>query len=571
MFCTKCGKELPDKAVFCIGCGARISANEPSPEQNIPQPNTVRQLIPEQYQQPVIPTENPIQNPPNAYGVPQGVQNPAMPAKQPFDINRLLKNKLVWIGLGAVIVLIIAVIIISNIASSAGSAGFKGTAAGIPYAFFETSEGVFIYKGEKKIAQIDAYTDYTATSADNTVCAFIDTEKTLYLLSGGKSSTVDTDVKFVIVSDDGSSLAYYNSDNEIWYFRSGSKKKIAESEGNLYVNSIEISPDGGTVIYTIKENDVKTAYIFNGSKSEKLGTNLTPVSVSNGGSIIYALNDNNRILGYIKNKKGDGFVSIKSFDSSCILSEDKKSLKFEYGGSSYYFDTSLEEPIKICSGSVSVVLPAKTTGAVSSFKNFLGVINKWGDMSIYRFELKDGEFEKTKIISDSYQYQVSPDGNSIIYLKNGKLYKVDTKTGEKDDVFAEITDENIMGFIAVPDFSGFYLVDDDSNLYYVGKNGGITKRPFAENVSGAAVDDSGVIAYITDYSGGSGTLYYSSRGEKGRKVSGVGECSSVYADTSGEKYSAADLAGSTVYAYDSDGVLYVSTNGKDFKKTRIER
>lgn len=554
MFCPKCGKGLPDNAMFCDNCGTRL-VPDVSSEENVQQASW-------ENQQPVQP-EAPRQEAP-VYGAPQAAAS-AAGEKKSIDIQALLNNKLVWICLGAVIVVIIAIIIIANAASSSGGSSLKGTPIKTPYTFLYTSDGTYVYKADKEITKFDSYTYSSAVSDDQSAYACIDGDNVLYLISGDKSVTVDSDVTSVYMSDDGSTLVYRNDDKELWYYRNGSKKKIAEIDSD-YSPTVRISPNGDTVVYAVDESSKTVTYIYSGNKAEELATKLTPISVSNGGSVIYAENTNGK-LGYIKNKKGDDFETVRSLDGSYTLSEDKKSLIFYSSSSTYYFDTSLEDAIKITSGWISLVLPYKTTETVPGFKNFLGM----NDGKIYRFELKRGDFEKTKIVSGDYNYQVSPDGSSIIYLKNGKLHKVDTKTGENDDVFATINDEDIAGFIAIPDFSGFYLVNEDDdfysdvrNLYYVGKNGGEAKKPFAEDVYRAALNDSGVIVYLTDYSGGSGTLYYSSRGDKGKKVSGIGECTSYL-------YTESSYSGSTIYVYDEDDTLYISTNGKDFKKTNVER
>lgn len=47
-FCTKCGRQLADDAVFCDGCGQRLQA-APPPRQAAPQ--TVETVPPRDYKQ----------------------------------------------------------------------------------------------------------------------------------------------------------------------------------------------------------------------------------------------------------------------------------------------------------------------------------------------------------------------------------------------------------------------------------------------------------------------------------------------------------------------------------------
>ena len=40
MFCSKCGKQLPNDAKFCFNCGAPINIPEPEEKTEIPEPIT---------------------------------------------------------------------------------------------------------------------------------------------------------------------------------------------------------------------------------------------------------------------------------------------------------------------------------------------------------------------------------------------------------------------------------------------------------------------------------------------------------------------------------------------------
>lgn len=636
MFCPKCHKEMPDNAVFCDGCGTKIvldnSAenesqtaqqgfqaqnfqqlpqqppfNQQAPQQSfnqqIPQQSfgqqapqqtfgqqasqqsfgqqapqqTFGQQAPQQSFGQQIPQQTFGQQPQFGQGAPayngaQGVL-PARAAKKPFDINALLKNKFVWIGLGAVILIVVLIIILANISSSS-SGSFGGITAEKPFAVFETSDGTYIYKADKELASVESKLNYGFSTPDNSVYFYLTSDGEFHVIDGDKDTEIDSDVKNLFaISPDGSTIVYANGSEEVMIYRNGDKKVITEidSSENEYVGAVRLSPNGDTAVYSIVSRDSDTweertvAYIYSGDKAEKLSDKTLPLSVSNGGDIIYATR--NGKFGYFKDKNGDEFTSVKSSAENQIFSSDRKSLIFYSGSSTYYFSSSMEDPVKICSGSISLVLPKGSTGEVSTFKDFLAI----NSGNIYRFVLKGDEFEKTKIVSSSYDYKLSSDGNYIFYLKNGKLRRVDTKTGDDDNEFAEIDGESIEGFIPIQDYSGFYLYDNYNSLYYVGKNGDTVKKPFAEEVYGGVVDDSGVMTYLVDYSGGTGTLYYSSKGDKGKKVEGIGECTSyLYADST-SRQGDSDLTGSTIYVFDEDGVLYISKDGKTFEKTKVEK
>lgn len=588
MFCPNCHKEIPDNAVFCNGCGTRIAisdtneVNQQPTQQYIQQSSQITQQIPQQFSQQTADQFNaqpqqqfneqqqfngamsqgvPMYNPQNA--VPMG--NYPAAAKKSFDFGAILKNKIVWICLAAVIIAVVAVIVIVNIASSSKNAGLRGTQIKEPLTVMTVSDGSYLYRSDKQIKKIDSAIDQNIRAGSGNANAILDSDKVLYVVSGDKITEVDQDVrKIYSISYNGDALVYLNTDYELLYYRNGSKKKIADIDAGNQAENIKTSPNGDTVVYTVYENNDIVTYVYDGSICKELSAKAMPLSVSNGGSIIYALNDNGR-LGYFKNKNGDDFVSVKSTDNSYIFSEDNKSLLFESNGNTYYFDTSLEEAVKVCSGWIYIVTPKQTTGRINSFNNFLGE----KDGSVYRFERNGDEFEGIKLISNPNKYQVSPDGSSIVYIKNDMLYMVDTETGENNTAFAKISSEDVRNFYAIPDFSGFYLIDRYNNLYYVDKKGGIVNKPFAENVAGAALDDSGVITYLSDYTNELGTLYYSSRGDKGKRVEGVGECSHIITD-SYQVGIVSEYVGFTIYVLNEDYEVYISTNGKDFKKTNIE-
>lgn len=77
MFCTKCGKQIPDISKFCPECGAVIEQKPAAPVQ---QPTPVQQPVVQQpvVQQPTAPTQQPAPNYQQPYQYPQ----PPMPPKK---------------------------------------------------------------------------------------------------------------------------------------------------------------------------------------------------------------------------------------------------------------------------------------------------------------------------------------------------------------------------------------------------------------------------------------------------------------------------------------------------------
>ena len=86
MFCPKCGKELPDGALFCAGCGAKLEAAPQAAEQPQYQPpQQPQQPQQPQYQQPQQPQYQPAQPQQQYFAPPQ--------PKKPAEMPKFLKEK----------------------------------------------------------------------------------------------------------------------------------------------------------------------------------------------------------------------------------------------------------------------------------------------------------------------------------------------------------------------------------------------------------------------------------------------------------------------------------------------
>ena len=122
MFCPKCGKELPDNAKFCGGCGADVNAPVSAPEP-------VKQSVPSQQSAPMNQTSAPQSATPPAASQPAQQQKPSVDVKG--EISKLqgkldnsnssfLKGRSLWdvVGFCAVILMIICFFLPALTASS---------------------------------------------------------------------------------------------------------------------------------------------------------------------------------------------------------------------------------------------------------------------------------------------------------------------------------------------------------------------------------------------------------------------------------------------------------------------
>ncbi len=112
MFCSNCGKEIPDGSAFCINCGAKVDAELPAqpPVQQPPVQAPVNQQP--YYQQPAGQ---------QTYGQPYGQQPPyGQPPKNKFKLKPWM-----YIAGGAVVLLAIILVLVFTVFSG-GMGPFKG-------------------------------------------------------------------------------------------------------------------------------------------------------------------------------------------------------------------------------------------------------------------------------------------------------------------------------------------------------------------------------------------------------------------------------------------------------------
>ncbi|MBD5129537.1 MAG: zinc-ribbon domain-containing protein [Ruminococcaceae bacterium] len=491
MFCPYCGKELDDGSKFCIYCGKRVDeeraeetaveATESVPEaaaetvekavetmDSIPEavaetsetaveatdsiPEAVTETveaavettdsIPEAVTETVEAAAETTESIPEAVAetVETAVETVADTAPEEVavendgavDVSALVKNKKVLIIAAALLGLVLLVIIavISSVSASSGGTGIKGN-----YLVQEDGgEGIIIYNGNKvKRTDISKDAIIKLTSLDNSKAVLDDNGKALYYLNGDKISkiTEDYDLRMVL-SDDGSTVVYLY-DGALYTYRDGNNNKIANIENELV--AFVTSPNGDTVAYAEKDGDKVSSYACKGGKVIDLDTKMIPLSVSNGGGVIYGQDKNNR-LGYIKKLKPDSFESIKSMNSmfAPIFSSDKKQVLFTSDIGTYYFDTSLKEEIKVTGNAISLIYPAGGVWAYDDFKSFIA----YSDGKVIHFTRKGKDFDKETLASsiDFSDYRLSSDGKTLVYRTGNDLYKVSVANPEKKEQIA---------------------------------------------------------------------------------------------------------------------------------------
>lgn len=511
MFCPSCGKQIPDGAKICDYCGNLIPDYSPEQAPNV-----------------------------------QVVSAPA--AAKKFSFVALLKNKFFIGGVALAIVAALVIILINVVGPASG--GYSANINDLYTVYTEDNDTAVIYNGNVLKTRIDGSINNTYANNDYSTVYLKNDSDEIYKLSGGNLTKVLEEVNIKGISDFGDTLYYIEDDTICSY--NGKKTEIADIEENTDISSFVISPNGDSCawIEIDKENDRK-GYAYNGSKVTELGKLSTIISITDGGDLIYCTNSTGKLC-YIQNLDSDNMESVRSCSDVIMLSADNRQILFYDSGKTYVYFPSLEEEIKVSTGSVRPLVPYNSYFSSNNFDNFIGVSGS----STYRFTRNGDEYESNKISGTSYG-AISSDGKNILYVDGSKAYKKSIVSEDADKITVA---KYLNGIDFDPNFNNIYSLDRDYALVYSNGTGDDIKVVFdSEEVSDLAVCENGVCTFIYDYSGGEGTLAYSANGGEKQKCSGLSSAASVSRSNSG-KY---------IYAVTSDNELYISTDGKTFTNTKI--
>lgn len=311
MFCPKCGKQLPDGARFCAGCGNALTSEPP---QAPAQPNSyftspqVDAFNPPVRNDPTPPTPpvyggsapvygNPV--PPTGSPAPGYRPAPAprkRPSKQTFrnildsakDFVKKVPGK-VWkiggIALAAVIVIVVLLCIFL------GGSSASGNGSGVPDGVLYLKDSELYYSDYSKKAPWEI-TDDLANDASN------------YALRSYAEEIANT----IHVTEDGKTMFYLDKlggESGTLYFRSLTNMKSDATKIAADVYEYTVSKNGKLVIY--QKGD--TLYQYNMKDETKIGKDVSYYYASEDCKIVY-----------YKNTDGTWY-SVKNGDSEKIGSD----------------------------------------------------------------------------------------------------------------------------------------------------------------------------------------------------------------------------------------------------------
>ncbi|MBO4848829.1 MAG: PD40 domain-containing protein [Clostridia bacterium] len=186
------------------------------------------------------------------------------------------------------------------------------------------SNAVF-HNGETVVPEDSAILS-AETSVDGRRAAIHTEDNSLFTAYRGETSLVARSVSCYALSSDGKAVAFLDLNSLLWLCDCTGRELTPICICNDYVDTaFAISPDGKTLLFN-KQGDPKL-YLYSRSRIKAIGDGLVPVSVSDGGSRIYAYSPSENALYYLT-KKGKATFLRSNIGSDIFLNRKHNEIVF---------------------------------------------------------------------------------------------------------------------------------------------------------------------------------------------------------------------------------------------------
>lgn len=443
MFCNQCGTKLPDNVMFCPECGAKQEIYDAVPKAA-------------------------AQN--AALNVPLNV--PPVPEKKKRKLYKI------FIPVG---VLLTAAILICVFLIAGNRKGNPFTQVSKDVLFY--SQNMFLNLSGEKMELTEGIHDYYY-SGDGSTTLYLTQDYSLYYINENMEPVlVAEDVNNVKMALSGDYFAYTVAEGEftffdgILYLYDVKRDKSTKISKDVHTVDICISPDGRTVAYMkdYEGLDDNTLYICTLGKDEKKvdKDGCFPVAISDDGKYFYYANFNDKLYCYDGKETEKIATDVSGY---YWFNSTMTEVLFIQKGKTYYYNPKMEEAVMVCNSEIeSVVVPNEETavmpGCCTSHAHLVGKISLKGsvlenDGTMYW--LNNNGTDTVKIGSNIYDYQLSADGKSLLFMKGFKLYKINKLNEKMEEKL--LYDEMLEGFAASADLSKIYIITADSELCYLKGN-----------------------------------------------------------------------------------------------------
>ena len=541
MICSNCGKEYADDVKFCTECGTALTAAEAVAEKVAETVEEVKEAVAEDVTETVEEVKETVadtveevkeevaeevaETVAEAKEAVEAVAEEAKPKKEKkaktADMTEGKKVNPTVLGLALVAILLC--IFIPVVTMNSGDDSYMKTSEDVVLQVTERDGdlyAIYLNGDEVKLDDEKAYSE--TYSMDGSVVCYENEEDELVILKDGKViKTGIDDAKGVLISQKGDTMVYFTDCENVAYNNTDygytdyikvgtlnlydiKKKTSTEIEEEVVVDSAVLSPNGKTVAYVAEydaTDDFKGFYSVNGKEPEELGKEKRIFAIADKAKYIY-YTDVDRVY-VMKGKKEEKLASdiryvevMMNADNSEMLffNEDKTYITVDAGEKTKVANeelstvilkddaASFEQELRKEKGSITV-----TYTGVDTFKERL-FYAKMTDEIYYMLKKYDTE----KLASSAYQYAVAEDGESLVYNNFADIVKVTkfSKGGEKETL---ANGAMARYMYADGDLENIYIVNSDSELYYIKKGKG---KKIADDVTEAIISPDGEYCYF---------------------------------------------------------------------------
>lgn len=451
MTCPVCKRENIGRSLNCAFCGA------------------------------ALPIQAPDVNPPE----------PAAPAKRP-KISKIAK-----IAVPIIAAVLLATVLIAIISARSGSADYIFVEQDVDFYVNNTGNQYTVFvNGEAVGETVGNYLFNDLSTPDNRVSIFHainNAQNTYYLLDGKDFSEPENSDKWtsVALSASGNKIAYTVFDEEkveaTLYLYDIQNKTAAPIDTGVNISGLELSPDGESLTYIVWElrsdsivsSSVSVgwaAYFFDGKKSVKLGENIRPIALSNGGKYIYVTTQDKTVV--LIDNRGRRIREFGEITGSRIyFNADFTQMLYIDNGMTYISADGGEGVPFFKDGEAQLILPENTKMSDHDTDTYFEICPVYSFYDLYYsvYNSYDDYFEiyqigrdpdKAVLLADeivySYAIQISEDGERIYYPdRYHNLNMIQTKWG------ADAPDKALTLAERILPGAEFVVSADGSRVYYL--------------------------------------------------------------------------------------------------------
>lgn len=525
MICSKCGHECADDIKFCTNCGVELVAEVQEEKETEEVVEATEEAAVEEVSEAKEEAEEVAVAKEEAVAE---AEEGASEKKEKKSFKQLIggmnekAKKFIAMGAAAVVVLLFLIFLIATLGSKDDS--YMKVSENSVLAVEERDGDLYaIYADGEQLKLDDDKANYQTYSMDGSVLAYRNEEDELVIIKDRKIIATGIDeATGVLVSNSGDTLVYFSDCERVSYYvaeydyedtiKVGTlnlydikKKSGMEIAEEVVVDSAVLSPDGKTVAYVAEyeaTDDFRGFYSVNGKEPVEVGKEKRVFAIADKAKYVY-YSDVDRV--YVMNKKGDEKLAGDLYDVEVMLNADYSELLFFVDGKTYITVKGGEKKKVAGERFTRVILEDNAARDGQDLETEIGEIeitytgvDTFEEKLFYCYYADEiyymkKKFEAEKLASSTYQYALAEDGESLVYRNGSDIVKVTkfAKGGEKSVIASNAYPEKIY---ADGDLKHVYLLNSESELYYVEKKGKGTK--IADDVTSAVMSADGTYCYF---------------------------------------------------------------------------